>query len=193
MYILRDRAAAEVAFGSAAAANACMAALDGVPLEGVGQLRVLLLQPGAAAASLLPDSSADPPPQQQQQFGGAGAAAAQWGAGGWAPSDPRAKPPSDSAAALQQQQQPPPPQQQQQSLSGSQQLQVGSSSSSSSNGMQRVCRLELVGLFGGEPTFSVAAALRGSNDSNIQYILEHAKHKLEIGIRGKPLTLNPKP
>ncbi|OEH76677.1 hypothetical protein cyc_08311 [Cyclospora cayetanensis] len=49
-------------------------------------------------------------------------------------------------------------------------------------------QLELVGLFGEEPAFSVAAAIQGANNSNIQYIIEQARHKIDIGIRGKPVN-----
>ena len=170
MTVLRDRAAAEICFVSPSSLTACIRDLDGIALEGAGQLRAVLLPPGIPAAAALPESAADPPQQQQQQPFAAAAAAAptgQWAPGPGAPHDPRQKAQGD---LIQQQQQ-------------QQQQQHGTSSSSSSNG-KRVCRLELVGLFAEEPTFSVAAAIRGPNDGNIQYILEQAQHRLDIGIRG---------
>lgn len=167
--VLRDRAAAEVSFVSASALCACLQELDGVPLEGVGLLRAVVLPPGVPAAAALPDSAADPPAQQHFAVAAGVTPGQQWGptSGGPASHDPRQKPHSEAPAALQQQQQPA-------------QLQH-------SNG-RRVCRLELVGLFGEEPNFSVASAVRGPNDSNIQYILEQAEHKVDLGIRGKPIN-----
>ncbi|KAL8426121.1 hypothetical protein Efla_000113 [Eimeria flavescens] len=190
--ILSDRAAAEISFVAIPAAAACVRELDSIQLEGVGVLRAVLLPPGVPAAAALPDSAADPPRQQQQQQqqqlppAAAEGTGPQWFpgplVGAPAPHDPRPRPHHvDPAAHLLQQQQ----QQQQQALQ--QQLQHGSSSSN----VRRVCRLELVGLFSEEPAFSVAAAIRGTADGNIKFILEQTKHKVDLGIRGKPLNEAP--
>ncbi|XP_026193319.1 collagen alpha-1(VII) chain [Cyclospora cayetanensis] len=170
--ILRDRAAAEISFGPSSGLTACLQDLDGVTLEGIGVLRAVVLPPGISAAAALPESAADPP-QQSQSFAGpaaaatTGPAASQWGPCTWMPHDPRQRPQNDSSLLPVQQQQP---------------------HTSTSGNAKRVCRLELVGLFGEEPAFSVAAAIQGANNSNIQYIIEQARHKIDIGIRGKPVN-----
>ncbi|KAL8274407.1 hypothetical protein Esti_001729 [Eimeria stiedai] len=179
--ILCDHAAAEIAFVSAAA---CAKELDGIHLKGVGILRAVLLPSGVSAAAALPESASDPPRQQQQQQQYSAPAEGpppQWLSGplgGPPPQDARHLPPGDSAGYLLQQQQ-----------AAQQQLQqLGGSSSSS---VRRVCRLELVGLFSEEPAFSIAAAIRGPGDSNIKFILEQTKHKVDLGIRGKPVNEAP--
>ncbi|KAL8448021.1 hypothetical protein Emed_004020 [Eimeria media] len=201
--ILCDRAAAEIGFASVAAASACAKDLNSVHLEGVGVLRAVLLPSGVSAAAALPESASDPPRQQQQQpqqqqqqpfAAGAAAegASSQWLSGplgGPPPQDPRQRPHGDSAVYLVQQQQPQAVQQQLQQANSSNSS--SSSSSSSSGSVRRVCRLELVGLFSEEPNFSIAAAIRGAGDSNIKFILEQTNHRVDLGIRGKPVNEAP--
>lgn len=56
---------------------------------------------------------------------------------------------------------------------------------------KRVCRLELVDLFGGYPEFDVVAAVCGPNGNNINYVLKEAKEKCDIDLDGVPANHAP--
>lgn len=56
---------------------------------------------------------------------------------------------------------------------------------------KRVCRLELVDLFGHHPEFDVATLVVGQDNSNIQYVLEEASQKVDIDLDGVPYNAAP--
>lgn len=52
-------------------------------------------------------------------------------------------------------------------------------------GRKQVCRLELVDLFTYEPDFDVTSTLLGDRNSNISYIMEQTRHKVDVSIKGE--------
>lgn len=56
---------------------------------------------------------------------------------------------------------------------------------------KRVCRLELIDLFGHHPEFDVASLIVGQENSNIKYVLEEAKQKVDIDLDGVPYNAAP--